>query len=194
MRTVDELNAALDPMRVALRGLVRRVSLTLTGTVTAAKAIWQVSGVRMLNSKIEVFKAEAFTGIGFFARPPANGKPEVIVLNVSADNETPVIVAARDEATRQASAGGIKADETAAFNSQVIFYLKNDGTIEGRTIGGVAVSLAKASELQALAAHFYGHGHPSTGAGPIPTFVPPDPPGAPLVNPGQPGTTVLKGQ
>ena len=74
-------------------------------------------------------------------------------------------------------------------------YIKADGTIEARSAAGAAVPLAKASELQAVAAHVFGHTHASFGAPPIPTFTPPgELPGDPFVNAGQPGTRVIKGE
>jgi phage gp45-like len=197
MKSVAELNTSLDPLRVAIRGMVRRMTVTLTSR------LWQLTGFTLLDGKPETFSAEAFTGIGFFARPPASGKPEAIVIMIGADGDAPVITAVRDEKTRQAIAGALKADETAAFNSQVILHMTENGEIHGRAKNGVAVSLALKSDVVAVDNKYANHLHATNGTGPVATVLPnpaypgssPDPliPGLPLAGAGIVGTSVLKG-
>ncbi|MDQ3295068.1 MAG: hypothetical protein M3619_00600 [Myxococcota bacterium] len=205
MKSIAELAAATDPARVSLRGAIRRMVVTITGTLTAAKSIWQVAGFRMPDGSTEAFKVEAFTGIGFFARPPSNVQAEVIVLMTGADGETPVAVAVRDEKTRAAIAGALKANETAMFNSQVILHMTEAGTIEARSAAGVAVPLALKSDVVAVDNKYASHIHPdSTGAptgapaSAVPPVVPPTVPptwlpGVPLAGAGIVGTSILKG-
>lgn len=132
MRTRAELREAVDPLFVALRGLVRRMGIT-----SGSGPIWKFIGVRMWDGTDETRDVEPFTGIGFYSQPPASGKPEAIVVMVG-DANSPACVATRDEATRSASAGDLAADETAIFNSLVRAHCKADGTIELKTILGLA--------------------------------------------------------
>lgn len=132
MRTRAELREAVDPLFVALRGLVRRMGIT-----SGSGPIWKFIGVRMWDGTDETRDVEPFTGIGFYSQPPASGKPEAIVVMVG-DANSPACVATRDEATRSASAGDLAADETAIFNSLVRAHCKADGTIELKTILGIA--------------------------------------------------------
>jgi hypothetical protein len=104
--------------------MIRRMAISLT-----SKVLWQLAGFRLPDGSIEVTNAEAFTGIGFYARPPRSGVPEAIVASV-VDATVPMIIAVRDEATRAKVAGGIGEDETAVFNSQAMMLLRNNGTIE----------------------------------------------------------------
>lgn len=219
MLTAREFAERFHPARLAAMGAIRRMAITLTGTLTAAKAIWQLVGVRLPNGDLETQLAETFTGIGFYARPPATGKPEAIVIMVGQDAELPVVVGVRDEKTRAAIAGALKADETAAFNSIVILHMKADGTIEARSKNGVAVPLALKSDVVAVDNKYANHIHlDSTGSptgGPVATVMPnaPNPSGSPpfldehgnpttkpfregdgLADAGIQGTTVLKGE
>lgn len=123
-----------------LRGMVRRVAVTLTSGVK-----WQVLGQRAGQGGDETWDVEPFTGIGFYARPPSSGNPEAIAVALGGAKST-AIVATRDEATRKTGAGDLVEDETCAFNSQVRVQCKQDGTIEARTHGGTASELAKNSE------------------------------------------------
>lgn len=199
MRTVAELREALNPETIRRWGAVSRVVISYT-----AKALWQVTGARLLDTVRPTRDIEPFTGIGFFARPASGGKPEAIVINVG-DAQAPVIIAVRDEATRQKVAGGLKEDETAAFNSQCIVYIKADGTIEARTASGVAVPLALKTDVEHVDAKYEGHIHnDSTSAatkGPVKAGTiapsggsPPFLDGTPLDAAVIEGTTVLKGE
>src|SRR5262249_56796244 len=106
--------------------MIRRFAITLTES-----ARWQLLGQQGGTGGDEVLAdIEAFTGIGFYSRPPSSGgKPEAIGVGVGGTRTT-VIIAARDEETRQAVAGAIEANETAVFNSQAMLLVKANGTIE----------------------------------------------------------------
>ncbi len=155
MKTVRELAQAISPEVQRITGMIRRMAITLTTRVA-----WQLAGFRMPDGTTETISAEPFTGIGVFARPPSNSKPEAIVLNVG-DAKAPVIVAVRDEKTRAAIAGNVGADETAVYNSQAIVLVKANGSIEVRAAAGVAVPLATKADLDALKAAI--NGAPTTG-------------------------------
>lgn len=126
-----------------VRGMNRRMVVTLTNS-----ARWQLLGQRGGQGGDEVIDAEAFTGIGFYSRPPASGKPEVITTAIGG-SKTTVIVAARDEATRKAVAQ-IAQGETAVYNDKAIIVVKADGTVEIRLVGGVAIALPTLKTLQDL--------------------------------------------
>jgi hypothetical protein len=169
MRDRAELADLLDPLRLRVAAIVRRVVVTLTSKVS-----WQVKGFDS-PAGTNVFSAEIFPGIGFYARPPAKGgKVEAVVVNVGADAGTPAIVGTRDEATRaavDAAIGGFKDDESGVFNTKSIVRVKADGTIEARSIGGAAVALATKADVDALAAYVAkqfdaaaGHKHVVAGA------------------------------
>lgn len=151
MKTTKELREGLTARAVHVAGAIRRMAITAT-----AKALWKLSGFRLPDGTIEKPEAEAFTGIGFFARPPTNGKPEAIVLLLGDDAGAPVVVAVRDEKTRQAIVGALAVDETAIFNSASLVRINADGTIEARSSGGVAVELATKADLQKLEAAIAG--------------------------------------
>lgn len=154
------LARATDPVERKLAGLVRRMAIAAT-----AKALWQVAGYLLPDSKREVLFAELFAGIGLYGRPPADSKPEAVVVNVGGAAGAPAIVGIRDEQTRAAVAGAVKADETMLYNSKVVVYLKDNGTLEARTVGGVAVELALKSDVQDVVTKYNGHAHadPATG-------------------------------
>lgn len=138
-----------------LAGLVRRMVVKLSGKTSGpTRTLWQLLGVKVGESE-EVVEAEHFLGIGFYSRPGSTGKPEAIVVNVGGAN-APAIVAVRDEKTRAAIAGAIKAGETMVFNAVAVIYLKDDGTIEIRSPGGAAQALAFQSQLVALRNHVNG--------------------------------------
>lgn len=151
MMSIKDLAKVTDPAVARAAGMIRRMVITLSG----AKAIWQLTGFRQLDGSNEVVNAEVFSGVGFYARPAASGKPEAIVVMVG-DGKVPAVVAVRDEATRAAVAGDLEADETAVFTSQAIVHLKNDGTVEIRSEGGAAVPLATKADLDALRAAIQG--------------------------------------
>lgn len=130
--TVASRNADTDPLLVRARGAIRRMAVTLTSQV-----LWQLAGFRMPDQSREAFNAEVFGGIGIYARPPDSTQPEAIVLMVG-DAKAPAIVAVRDEATRAAVAGALKADETMVFNSEVCMHATADGHVDLRAASGAA--------------------------------------------------------
>lgn len=172
--TVKDLAKVTDPFMRRVAATARRF------VVSGSRAIWQLTGVQLLDGNRETFLAEAFTGIGFYSRPSATGKPEAVTVAVGGAN-APVIIATRDEQTRAAVAD-INADETATFNSQAIVLIKADGTIEIRSASGTAVPLATLADLQALKTWLDAHTHASLGAVPAP------------LSPTPSGTTVIKGE
>lgn len=127
-----DLNADTDPLLLQLKGLVRRMAITLT-----VKALWQLAGFRLPDGKTETRQVEPFTGIGFYSRPPSSGKPEAIAVMVG-DSTSPAIVATRDEKTRSAVAGGLQEDETMLFNSQAVVHATATGEVHMRSANGVA--------------------------------------------------------
>jgi phage gp45-like len=138
--------AEVGPQARAIAGMVRRMAVRLT-----SRAFWQVAGHLLLDNTTETRDAEVFSGIGFYSRPPADGKPEAIVV-FPGGASNPVIVALRDEKTRKAVAGGLEPGETAMFNGSAIVVLKANGDIEIRSKDGVAQPLATLTDLTLLRA------------------------------------------
>lgn len=184
----QELAKAISPRERGVRGAVRRLFIRATKRV-----LWQLEGHRF-GGVVEGVDAEPFTGIGFYSRPRTSSRAEAILESIG-DAEHAVIVATRDEDLRKLWKALLDAnpDVAAMFNS-LAGVIVHGSLVEARSREGEAKSLAFAEKLQRLADDFYGHGHPSHGAGPIPTFSPPDPPGDPMVSPGFDGTEVLKGE
>ncbi len=151
MKTVEQLAQVTNPTLVRAMGAVRRFVITLTD-----RALWQVAGVLMPDGR-EAHRSEIFGGIGFYARPPAGVEAEAIAVMVG-DATVPTIVGVRDEATRAAVVGDIRADESAMYNSQALVYVKDDGTIEARsklglvqpTIRGTAYRTAEDALITAI--------------------------------------------
>lgn len=143
MKTLRELARAVDPERNRVAGAIRRMAITLT-----SKVLWQLTGYEV-DGETETFTAEPFTGIGFAARPPNSSKPEAVVVMIG-DAQHPVIIAVRDEKTRAAAAAalGFKADEAAIFNSKAAVHVKDDSTIEARSLGGTAEELGTKKDLR----------------------------------------------
>lgn len=188
--TVKELSAATDSMLHRFGSLIRRMTVTVT-----SRPIWKLLGVRGFAGD-EVVDAEAFLGIGFYARPPASGKPEAIVVNVG-DAKAPIVVAARDEKTfanirTLLGANRPAAGEVVVFNANVVVYLKSDGAVEIRTPSGTAKRLATIDDLEALRNWAASHTHPvaTTGSSTAQTGTA----AAPAAPPEPAGTTVLRGE
>jgi hypothetical protein len=175
-----------DPLELKFRNLVRRY------VVTAARgAFWKILGVRLPDGN-ETNTIELFSGIGFYATPPASGKPEVIVVNVG-NAKAPVIVATRDWKTLKAvlaQLGEVDAGSTIVHNGAAVLYMRPNGTVEIRTPGGTAKRLATVDDVQAVRDDLHLHEH---------LYVPPGGPPA-VTTTGGPavtapvGTTVLKGE
>lgn len=140
----QDQRAALSEIARDAAGRIRRFVLGVT-----SRALWQIIGHTLLDGTVETENAEVFTGIGFYARPPSSGgNPEAIVVYPGGAGN-PVIVAARDEKTRQAVAQ-LEADETAVFTSKAMIAIKADGTVEIRTVDGTAAALATKNDLAVL--------------------------------------------
>lgn len=127
-----------------LAGKIRRMAISLT-----SRSFWQVVGHRLLDNSTETRDVEIFSGIGFYARPPADGKPEAMVA-FQEGGANPVIIAIRDEKTRRAVAGAIGVDETAMYNTVAMVLVKSNETIEIRTPDGIADPVARKSDIAAL--------------------------------------------
>lgn len=162
-----------------LAGMLRRYAITLT-----TRALWQLTGHRLPfdpSGTKETHDAEVFGGIGFYARPPASGKPEAIAVFLGDGVGRPIVVAVRDETTRQAIAGGLDEGETAVFTDKAIVVIKASGAVEIRSAGGTAHALVTQEQ-------FLNHTHLTAGAGA------PTPPTAINPVPALTGTTVLKAE
>lgn len=147
-RTSEDLkNDVRDIAGRFLRGLVRRFAITLTDGTK-----WRFSGMRSSSGGDETPDLEVFPGIGIYARPPndGTGNPEAIALAVGGAKHR-VVVATRDEATRQAAlADDVQPGETCVYNGPIRIILLANGTAEIRLHGGVAIPLATKADLQAL--------------------------------------------
>ena len=129
-----------DPWRRKVAGMIRRMTVDLTDAV-----LWKLLGHTAVEERP---RAEVYSGIGFYARPPAGVTAEVVVTNIGGADH-PIVVASRDEETRAAIAD-LDEGETASFNDQTILLHKSDGTIEARSANGAAVALATRADLEAL--------------------------------------------
>lgn len=184
--TADDFAKALDPYLRKLAGVVRRMGVDIT-KITKVPG-WKVLG-HLLDGGRESFTAEIFSGVGFYSRPPKGAKADAIVVNAGGADD-PVIVATRDEKTRQASAGSLAEDETATFNTLTILIHKANGTIEARGINGVAVPLATKADIDALRTWILTHTHTGVTAGAVLSGAPPASPAPPTAA----GTTKLKAE
>lgn len=165
-------------------GRIRRMTITRTNS-----ALYQVTGHRLLDDDVETRDAEIFHGVGFAARPSEDADTEAIVAFVGGPGN-PIIIATRQEAVRRVIAADLEADETQLHNSAVLIRIKNDGTVEIRTSGGVAQELATKADVAALRATFNTHTH-QYAPGPDPP-VPTAPPAIAAAAPV--GTSVLKAE
>jgi phage gp45-like len=145
MRSKEALLESTDPRWIRIAGMIRRMAISLT-----TKVLWQLVGFRLPDGSQEVLNAEAFTGIGFFSRPPRSGEPEAIVVSVG-DANAPMIIAMRDEKTRAKIVGALKVGETAMYNALSLFHIKDDGSMEARSATGAAGELATKADVTALA-------------------------------------------
>lgn len=182
----DHARETGDVLRL-LRGMVRRMAVTLTSA-----ARWQLLGQRGGVGGDETVNVEPFTGIGFYSRPPSSGNPEAVVAAVGG-MATSVVVATRDEKTRQAVAGQLAIGETAIYNDKAIIVVKADGSVEIRLTGGVAIPLATKADVAAAVATFNSHTHGGITSGAGFTSSPANALG-PIVAAAPVGTTVLKAQ
>jgi len=88
-RTSEDLAQETSAFRRFVRGMIRRVAITLTQT-----AKWQVLGQQGGQGGDETIEVEPFTGIGFYSRPPSSGNPEAIAVAIGG-NKTVALVATR---------------------------------------------------------------------------------------------------
>lgn len=183
-----EMARAVSAVTRDLLGRIRRMAITRTNS-----AIWQIAGHVLLDGTKETRNAEVFSGHGFYARPPSSGTPEAIVVFPGGAGN-PIIVATRDETTRKAvfqAAGELAAGETAIFNGTTIVVLKVNGTVEIRSVGGVAQALVTKADHDALVSWIKNQmviitpsGNSTPGTAPLPA----------VQAPSATGTTVLKAQ
>lgn len=184
-RTSEDFAQETSVFRRLVRGMIRRVAVTLTDATR-----WQLLGHRGGSGGDETFDAEPFTGIGFYSRPPSSGNPEAVAVAVGG-SKTTAIVATRDEATRQAAVGSLAEGETAVYNDKAVIVVKADGTVEIRLVGGGAIKLPTLADYEALRNAFNAHVHATAGTGtpsgptPVPSVIP-----VPVPT----GTSVLKAQ
>lgn len=197
-RNIKKLRERALPFSIMLRNLISRMTIEATAAISTWDLLGFIDGEDNEESDDEV---EVFQGVGFVARPPDDANAEVIVANVGAESNHPVVVAARDEETRAANVTDVEADESVAFNSVCRLHLKADGTLEARTHGGVAVALCLKSDLDSHKSHFDGHRHdaPQASAGSLPTSIPSDSAAGALIGSADPapapvGTAKLKGE
>ena len=108
-RTSSDLAAGNGQLARKVAGMVRKMMVLFT-----AKGIWELEGFRALKERV---RAEVFQGVGFWARPPANAKIQAIVVSVG-DSDNPVVIAIRDERTRQAVANALADDEAIQYERE----------------------------------------------------------------------------
>lgn len=133
-----------------IRGMIRRLAVKLTDGV-----LWQLVGQRGGQGGDEVVHLEVFPGIGIYARPPASGAPEAIAAAIAGAPKARVVIATRDEATRQAVVaalpdGEIGEGETIVYTPSVVIHLRANNTVEIRTLAGTAKRLLTEDDAQAL--------------------------------------------
>ena len=153
-----------------LAGKVRRMAVSVTnvlaGVGTTTASFWQVVGHLLAdNATQETADAEVFSGVGFYARPPAGANAEAIVA-FPGGPANPAIVASRDEATRKKVAGACGQDETFVFNSKVALRFTAGGLLQAYLVGGpTPVQLALKSDVEALTNAYNAHKHLGVTAG-----------------------------
>lgn len=130
--------------QAARQSLIRRFRVAASAGVQ-----WLLEGHEDLDGNLERDEVEVFSGIGFYARPAAGHRSEAIVALVGGEPGHPVVVATRDQDGVKAI-GDLAEDETASFTSKAIVKILADGSVEIRSLGGVAVPLATKDDLDAL--------------------------------------------
>lgn len=142
-RDRDDFAKETGPTQRLLRGMIRKLVVTLSDG-----ARWQFLGQRGGQGGDEVITAEPFTGIGFYSRPPADGKPEAIAVAVGGAKHL-AVVATRDEETRRKVAGDLDEGETQIHSTGAIVRVK-ESKIEARTASGNAAPVATLQDLRNL--------------------------------------------
>lgn len=181
--------------RRELTGKIRRMAVSVTnvlaGVGTTTASFWQVVGHLLVdNTTRETADAEVFSGVGFYARPPADANAEAIVTFLGESAANPVAIATRDEATRKKVAGAALQDETFMFNSKVAIRMTASGQIQAYLVGGPApVQLALKSDVDAVISAYNAHKHLGVTAGVAVSGIPQ--PGD--IAPAAVGSSVLRG-
>ncbi len=186
-RDREDFAKETGPTERTLRGMIRRMVITLTD-----KVLWQLLGQRGGQGGDEVIDVEVFPGIGFFARPPASGKPEAIVAAIAGAAKARVAIATRDEKTRQEAVaalpnGELGEGEVLVYTPVALIHVRANSTVEIRTLGGTAEKLPTWADFTALRTWIQNTmviATPSGNSTPGTTTAPPTPA----------GTTVLKAQ
>lgn len=140
--SVEELNQVNDPEERRSRGAIRRFAIKVTSRV-----LWQLVGYK-IDALVETPTAEPFTGIGFYSRPPRDGKPEAIVV-FAGGAVSPAIVGLRDERTRARMAGDLAEGDAAVYSGTAVIVVRQAGTIEMRTSAPAVESTIKADTYRA---------------------------------------------
>ena len=150
-----------------LLGLVRRMTLSLT-----SRALWQVTGHLLLDKRVEAHDVEAFTGVGFYARPKAGNRVDAIV--IFPDGAAyPVAIAFRDQDTWKKVASDLAEGETQIHNDECVVRMKADGTIEARAYNGAATKLPTFADVETIRNQVNNHAHGAgtynapSGGGPV---------------------------
>jgi hypothetical protein len=167
----------------SLRGMVRRLAITLTDGV-----LWQLLGQRGGQGGDEVIHLEVFPNIGFYSRPPKTGKPEAIAVAIAAAAKGRVVVGTRDlktlkEIEAELPGGKLDENETVIYCGAVFIHLRANGTVEIRTPGGGSVNpVSLLKDIVALrnwaATHTHSGVTTGMGASGAPISAPPTPQGS----------------
>lgn len=143
-RKSEEHALETSTFRRFVYGMIRRMAVSLWSGVK-----WRLTGQRNQNGEVENVDAEPFTGIGFYSKPDADGKPECIMVCVGGAKHT-AIVATRDEAVRRMWDTEVADGETAIFTKLACVIVKADGTIHAKSLGGTPQSLITVGDIEAF--------------------------------------------
>jgi phage gp45-like len=142
----------------ALRGLARRLAITLTD----ASMYWQVRGYQDAEGNTEsIADVPVFANIGFMSRPASGGRPEAIMVSIGSAAGHPVIVATRD----QRLTATLAEDETIIHNSKSRVIIKANGEVLVDN-GSGALALALKSDVDSIKSWLSTHTHSGVTTGP----------------------------
>jgi len=142
----------------ALRGLARRLSVTLTD----ASAFWQLRGYQDSESNVEVIPdVPVFHNIGFMSRPASGGRPEAIVISIGGASGHPVVVATRDSRL----SASLAEDETIIHNSKSRVIIRASGEVLIDN-GSGALALALKGDVDNIKTWLATHTHSGVTTGP----------------------------
>lgn len=186
IRTLRARTSGLVPM---LESIARRMTLAASSAV-----LWALEGVVDGDGTVERDEAEVFSGIGFYARPKAGDKAEVVVLRIGGESDHGVIIATRNlDGIKRI--GTLGEDESIVFNSQVMVKVTAAGEILAGSIGGSFGPLATLADIDALRNWVATHTHGGVTAGGAVTQAPTGAvPPTPLAPPTASGTQKLKAE